>query len=304
MADEASRRNGVLVVLGLAVLAASQSGNLVRVGGATHPVAIAAWRLLLASGVLALLAGRRLGTLRGLGLRRLALLAVAAVALAGHLISWIAAVQHTTVANAAIFFAVNPVMTALGGAWLYGERLTPRFGLAAALGLAGVAVLGWADLDAGPRSLVGDGLALLCSVLFSAYFLAGKAVRASLDNGVYVTALYGGASLASFAFLAALGQPLAGYDGRAWACFALMALVPTLLGHTGFNYALRYLDAGRVSLATLAEPLLAGLVAWPVWGEPLTPRALVGYGVIAVAVALLVDEQRRAAQAPATAEPV
>lgn len=285
-----SQRSKVFLVLGFGLLAASQSGNLVRVGGATPPVAIAAWRLAIASLLLAPLAGRRLAALAHLSGRQWAVLVAAAVALAAHLITWIAAVQHTTVANAAIFFSVNPVMTAMGGAWLYGERLTPRFGLAVVLGLAGVAWLGWGDWAGGSDALLGDGLALLCSVFFTLYFLAGKSLRPVLDNRAYVTALYGVAALASFVALAAWGLPFADYGARSWACFGLMALVPTMLGHTGLNYALRYLDAGRVSLATLAEPLMAGLVAWPAWGEPLTLRSLAGYAIVCGAVALVVTE--------------
>jgi hypothetical protein len=39
-----SRRGKVFLILGLGLLAASQSGNPIRLGGATHPVAIAARR--------------------------------------------------------------------------------------------------------------------------------------------------------------------------------------------------------------------------------------------------------------------
>jgi len=285
----------VFLVLGVGLLAASQSGNLVRLGGHTHPVAIAAWRLLMAALILAPVAGARLSALGRLGAREWGLLGLAGVAPAGHLVAWIAAVQHTTVANAAIFFSVNPVLTAVGGAWLFGERLTRHFWLSAGLGLAGVAILGWGDLGGGPGPLLGDALALLCSVLFTLYFLAGKSLRAGLDNRVYVTALYAIAGLVCFVALAALGQPLFAYDAAAWRCFLLMALVPTVLGHTGLNYALRYLDAGRVSLATLTEPALAGVVAWAAWGEPLTLRSLAGYAVIGAGVALLVREKRSAA---------
>jgi drug/metabolite transporter (DMT)-like permease len=122
--------------------------------------------------------------------------------------------------------------------------------------------------------------------------LAGKSLRSVLDNRAYATALYGLASLAFFVVLLAIGLPVVEYPAAAWLCFGLMALVPTVLGHTGLNHALKYLDAGRVSLATLAEPALAGTVAWLAWAEPLTLQSLAGYAVIAAAVVLLVTERR------------
>ena len=60
--------------------------------------------------------------------------------------------------------------------------------------------------------------------------------------------------------LVVVDAPLASYSARNWLCFVLMALVPTILGHTSINSALRYIPAGRVALATLSEPPLAGLV--------------------------------------------
>jgi drug/metabolite transporter (DMT)-like permease len=277
--------------LAIGLLAASQSGNIIRIGDA-HPAAIAAWRLLLATGILFPLAAPRLSRLADLDGRGRAGLVLGGVALALHFITWIAAVQFTTVANAAIFFSVNPVLTALGGRIFYGERGSPRLALSIGLGLAGVVVMGASDVRLAPGNLVGDAFALGCSVLFSAYMLLGKRVRQTLDNRVYVTALYGVAAVTAFAALAVLDVPATGYTPRTWLCFALMALVPTLLGHTSFNYALRWVEAGRISVLTLVEPALAGLVAWGVWGEEPGLATLAGYALVCLSVLVLITERR------------
>jgi drug/metabolite transporter (DMT)-like permease len=293
----------VALFLAVGILAASQSGNLVRLADA-HPVAIAAWRLGIASLLLAPIAGRRLATLRRLGRTELALLLLAALALAAHFFTWIGAVQHTSVANAAVFFAVNPVITAVAAHVLFGERLSPRLGLSILLGLLGVGAIGAADLALRREQLLGDGLAVLCSLLFTCYFLLGKRLRRSLDSAVYVTALYGLASLASFAGIVVLGLPIVGYPRGTWLAFVLMALVPTMLGHTSFNHALRHMDAGRISTLTLSEPLFAGLVALVAWGEPVRTSALLGYGLICASVLVVVHEQVSAPPAPRIVEPL
>jgi len=289
----------VFIFLAIGLVAASQSGNLIRIGDA-HPTAIAAWRLLLASILMLPFGWKSLGQIRRLSARDLGLLVLAGLALAGHLITWIAAVQHTSVANAAVFFAVNPVITASAAYLVFGERVSPRLAIAVALGVGGVAVIGLHDLDVSPRSLAGDGLSLLCSVLFTVYFLAGKRLRSRLDSGAYVCAVYGVAGMASMAALVALGGPIVDYSARNWVCFGLMALVPTMIGHTAFNHALRYLDASRVSAATLSEPAMAGLVAWWAWGEPLTGATLAGYLLISASVlALVFDLKRKPLASPA-----
>jgi drug/metabolite transporter (DMT)-like permease len=282
----------VWLFLAVGLVAASQSGNLVRIGDA-HPAAIAAWRLLIAAALFAPLAGRRLGQLARLRRGELALLVAAGAALAAHLVAWIAAVQMTTVANAAVIYSINPVLTA-GAAWLFfREPVTPRLAAGIALGLAGVAALGWSNLRFRPEHLAGDGTALLCSALFTVYFLLGKRLRPLLDTTVYVTALYGIAAALCFALLVALDQPLADYDGRTWLCFALMALVPTMIGHTSFNHAVRWIPAGRIAALTLSEPILAGTVAWLAWGETVTGGLLAGYALICASVLVVVLERRR-----------
>lgn len=279
----------VWVFLAIGLIAASQSGNIIRIGDA-HPTAIATWRLLIATALLVPLAGSSLKSLLRLSTRELALLVLAGFTLAAHFLAWIAAVQLTSVANAAVFFAINPVITATAGYLIFKERASRRLAVSIAVGLVGVAALGWNDLSVSPQSLPGDGAALLCSTLFTAYFLLGKRLRRVLPTAAYVTGVYGVAAVFSFAALLVLDEPVVSYDARTWVCFALMALIPTLIGHTSFNNALRYIDAGRVSAYTLCEPFLAGLVAYFAWGEEITAALLVGYGLISISVLVLVFE--------------
>jgi drug/metabolite transporter (DMT)-like permease len=276
----------VYLFLAAGLLAASQSGNIIRLGEA-HPVAIAAWRLILAVLLLAPLALGRIGELRRLSSADRLLLVLAGVFLATHFFTWIAAVQMTTVANAAVFFSINPVFTALGGRILLKEKV--GWGLVASigLGLAGVLVIGLDDLDIGQEHLAGDAWAVVCAVLCSGYMLAGRKLRRSLPTGVYAASVYGVAALLSFVCLLALRLPVIGYDQRTWLCFVLMALVPTLIGHTAYNHALKYIPAGVLSVATLTEPVLAGMVAFFAWGEGITGWTALGYLLICLSVVVL-----------------
>lgn len=282
----------VYPILALGLLAASQSGNLVRLGAASA-AAIVGWRLVLAALVFLPVAGpRRMhAELAALGHRDRWLLLAAGLALSGHLLAWVASVQLTTVANAMVVFSVNPVFTAIAAHFIYGERLTGRLLVAIGLGVAGVAVMGWHDLSADTGHLAGHLAALAGALFFSLYFLLGKRLRRSLSSPVYVCSLYALAAVPAFAWLLWQGAPLIAYDGRTWLCFGLMALVPTVVGHSSLNHALRYLDASRVSAATLVEPLLAGAVAWVAWDEAVTPTTAAGFGLVALAVVLLLAER-------------
>lgn len=277
----------VVLALCIGLIAASQSGNIVRIGNAP-PIVIAAWRLTIASLLMGLLAGRNLLSVRNLSKSDLFWLLVAGIALAFHFFAWIAGVQNTTVANAAICFSVNPVITATAARLIYGEPMTRSLLLSIALGIVGVSMLGLGDLRPEVQYLKGDALAVLSSFLFTLYFLPGKRLRQILDIRSYVACVYGVAGLTGFTFVALLGLPFAGYDAKTWACFFAMAIVPTMIGHTGLNYAIKYLPASVISTLTLTEPAMAGVVAYFAWGEEPGPEAFVSYVLIGLSVAVLV----------------
>ena len=280
----------VALFLALGLLAASQSGNIIRLADA-HPVAICGWRLVIATVLLLPLAGRRLATLGQLTTREWGMLFVAGTALAGHFIVWTAAVQSTTVANAMVFFNINPVFTATAAHLIFREQITRRLTIAIALGLVGITVIALADLHLRPENVVGDLLAVLCSLLFTVYFLLGKRLRQKLDTRVYVPTLYAVSAVVCMAILPTTGGPIVAFDRLTWFAFVLMALVPTMIGHTSLNMALRYIDAGRLSVLTLTEPVFAGGVAYLAWGEPFTWQTAGGYLLIGVAVLVLFGDR-------------
>lgn len=280
-----TRKAWLFLLIG--IVAASQSGNIVRLSDAS-PFAISAWRLAIASILLVPVAGRRLGQLARLGFVDTTFLVLAGVSLALHFFAWIAAVQRTSVANAAIFFAVNPLVTAVGGWIFYRERPSRRLAFSIALGLMAVVFIGIADFDLNPARFGGNALSVLASLLFTAYFLLGKRVRRTVDIRAYVTGVYGIAAVVGFIALIAFGLPVFDYSSRNWTCFLLMALVPTMIGHTSINHALPYIQAGRISAAMLMEPLTAGLGAAIFWGERVQVHTVAGYILICLSVLVLV----------------
>ena len=83
----------------------------------------------------------------------------------------------------------------------------------------------------------------------------------------------------------AWGLPLWPETTTTWGLLALLALGPQLLGHNGFNYALRYLPAAVTSAAMLLEPVGATLLAWLILGEQ--PSRLAARGLVVVVSGVL-----------------
>jgi drug/metabolite transporter (DMT)-like permease len=74
----------------------------------------------------------------------------------------------------------------------------------------------------------------------------------------------------------------------------LLGLIPQVIGHSSFNYALAHLPASFVTIVILGEPLLSTLLAMVFLDEIPGPWLYVGMPVLLTAVGLAsLEEQRR-----------
>ena len=112
--------------------------------------------------------------------------------------------------------------------------------------------------------------------------------------------VYGGAALAALVAVAAAGAPVTGFSGRTWLYLALIVLLPQVVGHTSYNWALGFLSATLTAVIALLEPVGAGLLAWWILEELPAPLSLLGAGLVLLGVAVVaVGETRRPPVVPA-----
>ncbi len=96
-----------------------------------------------------------------------------------------------------------------------------------------------------------------------------------------------------FPFLLLRGDPLFAYPSREWLIFAGLAAGPMLLGHTGFNWSLRYVRAYIVNLAMLGEPIGASLLAWWLLGGVEVPGLSTVLGGVLILAGLAISIHAR-----------
>lgn len=259
-------------VLAVAVVAVSAAAVIVGGLDDTPPLAIALWRTTFVAVLLAPWVRRVSG-------RDAVLITIAGICLAAHFVTWFASLHLTTVLRSTVLVCLGPVWTGLAEWVLQRQAPRPRWWLGVAIAVPAAALLSTeSDVNA---SLLGDGLALLGGALGAAYFLIGRSVRQRVGIGTYGSLVCAAAAAALLPVGLLSGVPLLGFPGWVWVAFLALALGPQLLGHNGFNYALRYLPASVVTVATLLEPVGAGLLAWLFLGQvPTTLGAVGAVGVV------------------------
>ncbi len=279
-----------LVVLIFGILAASTAAIFIRYAQQDAPsLVIAAWRLTLASLVLAPMALlRHRQEIGGLTRRDFALALLSGFFLALHFAAWISSLEFTSVASSVVLVTTTPLWVALLSPFTLKERLTRGVILGMGIALLGGVIIGLNDRSggAGSNPPLGDLLALGGAVAAAAYVTLGRHLRTKMSLGSYTFVVYGVAALVLIVFMAAAGQQPFGYPLPAYFWFLCLALIPQLLGHSSFNWALRYLSAAFVSITLLGEPIGSTILAYLLLGETPTLVKLLGAALILVGIVI------------------
>ncbi len=256
----------VLMAVFGGVFVTSWASILVRWCGNTSPLVISFYRLFWAAGILMFWKSppqKKWHIVSQLTTREQLGIIGAGVLLALHFVTWIASLQFTTVAQSLILESTHPIWGLLFS-WLWlKERPTWLAILAVILGLMGMVLSVGVDLAISWHAFIGDVLAVSSAVFVAFYLLIARRLRQALSLSAYLPGVYGSAALFLWITILVLGIPVVNYPPSVHFWMFLLALGPTILGHSLLNWAARHVRVYYVNFAMLGEPLLAtGLAYW------------------------------------------
>lgn len=209
--------------------------------------------------------------------------------LAIHFASWVTSLSYTSVAASTALVTTNPVWVAILSWLWFGEKPSLRTSFGIAIALIGSLLIGLDSAGGSPVSnpLLGNLLAVAGSVAVSLYFLLGReAQRRGLGISSHIVLTYTTAALVLLPLPLLFGVGYAGYPGQVYLWIALMAVFPQLIGHTSFNWAVRWISPTLVTLTILIEPVGSGVLALLFFQENPGVQVIFGAVVILVGVAI------------------
>jgi drug/metabolite transporter (DMT)-like permease len=282
--EGARRQRQGQIYVALAAIAWSTAGVLQRQLTLDTPTQVLGRAIFAGAALLTFVAvverGRLWDAFRSIGLAGVAV----AVCVATASGSFVAALNHSSVARVLFILAVSPVLSALLARLTLGEPITRRAVFAMGLALAGVTLMLGAP---GEGNLAGDGLALVAAFAFAVMVVITR-WRHDVSMAP-ATCLSQAILVAAFAPFATPGE-IGGGD-----VFWLAALG---IGQIGLGFALltvgaRLIPATQVGLITLLEVVLGPLWVWLALDERPTTATLAGGAIVIVAIVI----QTRAAPA-------
>jgi drug/metabolite transporter (DMT)-like permease len=279
-APPVEKRTGLAIALALGVAAVSSAAILISFARAqgVPALSIAALRMAIAALVVAPVALLRCrAEIRDLPVRDVGLGVASGIFLAMHFGFWTSSLDSTSVMSSVVFVSTNPLFVVAASTLLFREKLRPATLVGIGVAVAGGAVIGFADVgQGGGASTRGDIMALLGAVSASGYLLVGRRLRTRMSLPLYVGISYVTAASALLCIAGLTGVRLTGYPARGYMWILFLAVGPQLLGHTSYNYALKYVSATFVAVTLLGEPIGATLLAIPLLAQVPSAFRIVG----------------------------
>lgn len=222
---------------------------------------------------------------------------IAGICLAGHFASWISSLAFTSIVASTTLVTTNPIWVGLLSRFFLKEKLSKSAILGIAIASVGgvlIALGNEGNINSGSNPLLGNGLALIGAIMASLYLMFGtQAQKSGLSISNYILIAYSTAAIALFPLPLLFGIKYTEHSPIIYVYIALMAILSQLLGHTGFNWALRWLSPTFVTLSILFEPIISSFLGVIVFQE-IPPLSILWGGLIlllGVAVAVTSKNQ-------------
>jgi drug/metabolite transporter (DMT)-like permease len=226
--------------------------------------------------------------IRQLNRRDIFLVLVSGIFLAIHFIMWIKSLEYTSVLISVVLVTTTPLWSAVMEAVFLRMRLNQLIIWGLVIGLGGSIVISLPNgaIELGSNPILGSLLAIGGAITVAVYYVIRRTLHTKLPLLPYIWMVYGIAAIVALVVVVLTGTPISGFSSQGYLWLVALALVPQLIGHTSFNYALAHLSATYVGIASQLEPVGSALIAYFIFREIPRPLQIVGSVIILIGVTL------------------
>jgi drug/metabolite transporter (DMT)-like permease len=253
-------------------------------------LAVVFWRMWIYAIVIV---GFMYATGRPLSKRAMRIALPGGIALSADIMLFFSSVKLTTVANATVIGAMQPVLMLALAHRLFGEQPLKRDWGLAIVGISGVVIVMFGSAGVPEWSAFGDFLAFLTLFAWTAYFIFSKLTRSQIDAFEYTAATALTAAIVTSPFALVSGQLAEMPDSASWLWLVILALGPGFASHLLMNWSLGYIPAWLGSTLSLAIPVTSTVLAWMFLDETVVAIQFLGMTIVMVALGAIVVGQAR-----------
>lgn len=265
-------------------------------------IVIAAYRLSIAALILGILiAIKKINLSNYYDKQNIRLAILSGLFLALHFSAWITSLEYTSVASSVVLVTTTPIWVTIFSRLVLKEDISKNVVWGLLFAIIGMVIVSFSDicvLNSGRIScnfesnfltgkpLLGNILALIGALMAAGYMLAGRKLRKTVPTLPYTFVVYGTAAIVVDIVVLLTGVQFFSFSGSTYIWLVALAIIPQLLGHSLFNWALEYLPASVVSIALLGEPVGTIMLAFIFLKE--VPTLIEALGACLILVGIIV----------------
>lgn len=193
-------------------------------------------------------------------------------------------IRFTIASNAALLYAMTPIVVLVLSRLLLGEALTGRKILGVALGFVGVVVVIFErGVSASVEHVYGNVLVFVAVLAWSLYTVYGRRLIAAYGPIESTAMILVGGTIVflPFGIIPMTEFPFSSLSTGNWLQILYLALITSVLSYLLWYYALGRVEAGKVALFTNLQPILTTALAVLLLGQDVTVPFVLG-GCIAI----------------------
>ena len=199
---------------------------------------------------------------------------------------WNLSITLSNVTQATLLANLSPVWVGIGSFLFLPDKPRSAFWTGTFVALTGIVVLIGFEQFTSLQLNAGFWLAMFSGLLYATYILMSKAVLGKVDIVSFMTINMAVSSIYLLLICLIFRQPLWGFGTTVWSVFVVQGLICQLIGWLALNYAVKKMDAKKVSLSLLSQAVVSGFFAWIFIGEQITLQMILGGLIILAGIAI------------------
>lgn len=233
-----------------------------------HPLLVASYRLLIAAVFLTPVFIRQIYHHKEIySWKQFGWTILPAFVLALHFITWVIGARATLVTNASLIINLTPLALPFFMWIMFREMITTTEVVGTILALCGIFILSGGDYTTSSRTLFGDIICFISLLTFAWYFALGRKNNNRMNLWIYVVPMYYIAGLICFIVALFFIYPIKTYSWDNILYILGLGIIPTVIGHTLYNYSLKYLRGQLVGIINLSQPFFSAIFGFLFLGE-------------------------------------
>jgi drug/metabolite transporter (DMT)-like permease len=266
----------------------------------SNPLTIAFYRMLFTTIIISIFLisnENSIKELLGLDIKKIFYMILIGIILAAHFSFWITSLKLTSIASSVILVSIHPIVIGPISFYFLKEKLSKFNILGIILAFIGIIILVYGNYGLNTitiDTIEGNLYALLGGIAAGFYIIGGKKIRRNTSLLVYTFIVYGFSTITLFFICLIFSTKIIILNSNDFILILLLAIISGILGHTLYNYVLKYFKTSIVSVALLGEPLGSTLLAYAIpWINQIPSNYTILGGIIILIGIYLTSLQKR-----------